>query len=345
MSCAAARINSGGARRQLVFAVEALAFALGRGDERLIHSRTVEADTYDDRVGVAQERARFLRGFVTELPIRHHDRGGIGGELLQSGGQTDAMKGRCERAAAAAGHRAVRVGAQQDDPPNPVPVERQEVVPVAKQNDTLARLVQRHPGIGGIVARDRGIGLLAVKPAHAETQTQQSADLVVDDGGRDHALVEERAHFFRLVEFGVRHLQVHAAQDHAEGIVARHPVRHQQAREPEFALEDVHVEVPVRTGVDAVDQIVGSHHALRLSVAQGDLEGAQVKFAQGAFVHVGTEAVAIRVLVIGGVVLERGGDALRLHPADVCGGGFCLPGAGLRPCTRSCVRTSARGKG
>ncbi len=67
---------------------------------------------------------------------------------------------------------------------------------------------------------------------------------------------------------------------------------------------------------DAVDLVIGAHHRPGLRLLDGLLEGGQVDFAERAFVHLGADAEALKFLVVGGVMLERGAHAFRLHAPD-----------------------------
>ena len=113
------------------------------------------------------------------------------------------------------------------------------------------------------------------------------------------------------------HLEVEAVVGRADGVVGRVPVRHENALEAPFALEDLQVEELVLRGVDAVDQVVGVHHRVHMALGDGGLKGRQIDFAHGALVHVGAHVVAVVLLAVEGIVLDGGDDALGLDALNV----------------------------
>ena len=69
--------------------------------------------------------------------------------------------------------------------------------------------------------------------------------------------------------------------------------------------------------MDAVDQVVGVHDRVDVALGDGGFKGRQVDLAQGALVDVGADVVAVVLLVVHGIVLDGGDDALGLHPLNV----------------------------
>ncbi len=69
--------------------------------------------------------------------------------------------------------------------------------------------------------------------------------------------------------------------------------------------------------MDAVDQIVGIHHSRDLALFDHGFKGGEVDFAQSALIDIGTDVVAIVLLVVGGEVFERRAHALRLNTRNV----------------------------
>ena len=68
-----------------------------------------------------------------------------------------------------------------------------------------------------------------------------------------------------------------------------------------------------------VEAAIGGHHAGCAAFLDRALEGAQVHLAQGAFVEIGADAVPVIFLVVGGEVLDGGGNLAALQAANVGG--------------------------
>ncbi len=71
----------------------------------------------------------------------------------------------------------------------------------------------------------------------------------------------------------------------------------------------------LRDGV-AVHLVVGAHDRPGLAGGDHALEGGQVDLAQGAFVDLGVDAEPVGLLVVGGVVLDRGAHSAGLDAVD-----------------------------
>ena len=91
----------------------------------------------------------------------------------------------------------------------------------------------------------------------------------------------------------------------------REIVRHDVSFESPLLAQDVAQQPLVGVGGDAVDLIVGGHHADGAALVQGLLERVEEDLAQNALRHVhrGTVRPGLR-LAVGGEVLERGNDVL-----------------------------------
>ena len=116
---------------------------------------------------------------------------------------------------------------------------------------------------------------------------------------------------------GAGHFQIEAVVGRCHAVIGGIPVRHQNALEAPIALEHLEVEELVLGGVRAVDQVVGVHHRVHVALGDGGLKGRQVDFAHGALVHFHVHVVPVVLLVVQGIVLDGGDDALRLHALDI----------------------------
>ena len=64
--------------------------------------------------------------------------------------------------------------------------------------------------------------------------------------------------------------------------------------------------------MDAVDQVVGVHHGVYVGLGHCCFEGRQVDFTHGALVGIGADVVPVVLLIIEGIMLYRGDNALGL---------------------------------
>ena len=102
---------------------------------------------------------------------------------------------------------------------------------------------------------------------------------------------------------------------HGAGLVA--PVGHDDALEAPLVAEDRGEEVELLLGVLAVELVVGGHDGPGIGLLHGDLEVLQVDLAEGALADAGVVLVAVRLLVVGGVVLDGSAHAVALDPPDI----------------------------
>ena len=114
-------------------------------------------------------------------------------------------------------------------------------------------------------------------------------------------------------EFGAGHLEIETVVAGGDAVVSRIPVGHEDALKTPLALEHLDVEEVVLRGVDAVDQVVGVHDGVDVGFGNRSFKRGEIDFAHGALVHVGAGIVAIELLIVEGVVLDGGDDALGLH--------------------------------
>ena len=137
----------------------------------------------------------------------------------------------------------------------------------------------------------------------------------------------ERGHGEPAVRHGARerrvvllaepgHLEVEARRERRDPVVDRAPVGHDDPVEAPLVAQDLREQLVVLAAERAVDAVVGAHHRPRRAGRDRALPAREVELAQGALVDQRVDAVAAVLLVVGREVLERGGDALRLHAAD-----------------------------
>ena len=192
--------------------------------------------------------------------------------------------------------------------------KRQQTAPVLQEDDSAFR-----DPLGDGEARrriDLLHGLGAVKRANRSKAAQDATRHVVDPLFRDLALFDGPLQRVREVAL-LPELLVEACVGGPRGAVRRAPVGHDPALEAPLGLQDVVEEMGVLAGVDAVDLVVGAHHAADAGLFHGDLEGQQVDLAQRPFIDAHVDPVAIGLLGVGHEVLDGRNDALRLDSAHL----------------------------
>mmetsp|Transcript_32118 Transcript_32118/g.103671 ORF Transcript_32118/g.103671 Transcript_32118/m.103671 type:complete len:360 (-) Transcript_32118:91-1170(-) len=115
------------------------------------------------------------------------------------------------------------------------------------------------------------------------------------------------------------HLEIDTGSqaDHPVGDPA--PVGHHHPFEPPLVAQDAVVEPVVLGALRAVQLVVRAHHCPRARARDGRLEGGQVDLAQGPLVHHRVDGHAVRLLVVGRIVLYGRAHAMRLHTQDEVG--------------------------
>ena len=290
------RVLAGGQREGAV-----VALALGFG---------VESDGDDHHVSLRD-------GFLFVVAVGH---GGavedvrIGAEKVGDAGEdADRLKGMRLRRTAAARDGRISVGADDGDVFDLRRIERQKFAFVLEQRDALKGFLKRERAIGDRVGGVGGIELRARGESVAQLGAQQAQHMLVDGGFFHLAGLHRGNEVLRVHEFGAGHLEIETVVAGGDAVVGRVPVGHENALESPLALEHLEIEEVVLRGVDAVDQVVGVHDGVDVGLGDGGFEGGQIDFAHGALVHVGAGVVAIELLVVEGVVLDGGNDALGLH--------------------------------
>ena len=110
--------------------------------------------------------------------------------------------------------------------------------------------------------------------------------------------------------------------ERGDAVVHGAPVRHDQPFVAPLLAQNFGEQRVVLGAVGAVELVVGAHDRPRLCPLDDALEGGQVDLTQRALVDDGIDAEALRLLVVGREVLERGADTLALDAFDQRGGQF-----------------------
>jgi hypothetical protein len=215
---------------------------------------------------------------------------------------------------AAREHADVGASADHRDALHRVGPQRQQAAPILQQHDAALRDALRDGKARRRV--DRARRLVAIERAHRGEAAQNAARHVVDAPLGNLAALDG---FFqcareiaRLVE-----LLVEAGIRRSGRAVGRAPVGDDPALEAPFALHDAVEKFRVLAGVDAVQPVVGAHHAADARFLHGDLEWQEIDLAQRALVSFHVDPMAIGLLGVGDEVLDGGYDPLRLDAAQL----------------------------
>ena len=220
------------------------------------------------------------------------------------------------RGASSAADRWIRVGSDDGDGLDFGRVERQQVTVILEERQALQCAVE---GNGAIRDRVGGVGrieLRMVEEAVAQFGAELAHQFVVEGGFFHRAIFDRGQQSLGVHETRIGHFQIEAVVGRADGVISSVPVRHQNALESPLALEHLQVEKLVLCGVDAVDQVVRVHNRVHVPLGDGCLKGRQVDFAHGPLVHVGADVVPVVLLIVQGIMLDRGDNALGLNALD-----------------------------
>ena len=223
-------------------------------------------------------------------------------------------------AAAANGSAGVSVGADNEDGFDGGFVEGEDVALVFEQDGAFAGGLEGDGLITSVEEGDGVVTLVAVEPAVGGGGLEEVTYLVVEGGLSDGACLEGGGEIGGVHEFAGGHFDIEATVGGADGIVGGVPVGHENTLEVPVVAEDVDVEVGVFGGVKAVDEVVGIHDGGNVALFYGGFESGKVDFVHRAVVDDGVGIVAEEFGVIAEVVLDGGGDPLRLKAGDVAGG-------------------------
>ncbi len=234
-------------------------------------------------------------------------------EVGDAGDGGDRLERSGFRGASAAGDSRPGVGADDGDGLDLCRIERKQMAFVLEEGNALERALKRDGAVGDGVSGVGGIELRAIGEAVAKLGADEAQHLVVDGGLFYLAILHSGNEILRVHEFGAGHFEVEAVVGGGHAVIGGVPVGHEHALEAPIALENLVIEEVVLGGVNAVDQVVGVHDRINVALDDGGLEGGQIDFAHGALVHVDAGVVAIELLVVEGVVLDGGDDALGLN--------------------------------
>ena len=118
------------------------------------------------------------------------------------------------------------------------------------------------------------------------------------------------------------HFQGGAVLDPQGMVVGAAPVGDHSPLKAPVLPQDILQQVGVLVGVGAVDQVVGRHDGLGLSLFDHHLKARQVDLPEGALVQDGIRGHAPQLLAVGRKVLGAGGNAAFLDAPDVGSGHF-----------------------
>ena len=123
------------------------------------------------------------------------------------------------------------------------------------------------------------------------------------------------------------------------------PVGHHPSRVGPRALEHVLEQYGVAAGVVAVNLVVAGHHRAWLRTLDRDLERQQVGFTMRSRVNDRVQPVAVGLVAVERVVLDRRDHSFALDAVDRLGGEHCTQAADPRIDARSYVRCVDLGRG
>ena len=113
------------------------------------------------------------------------------------------------------------------------------------------------------------------------------------------------------------HLKIETVEDGFAGIVRPAPIGHDEALKPPLPLEDVVEKVVVFAAELAAELVVCAHDRPGAALLDGRPKRRQVDLPQRALVHLDIDGAPLRLLIVSREMLHAGGDAMRLHCADV----------------------------
>ena len=202
-----------------------------------------------------------------------------------------------------------------------VAAQRQGAAVVPQEDDGLGRGLTSHGGVG-LQIRLAGI-LVPAEAGRFHDEFQHAADIGIKLFLADAAVLDSGQNpLVLLLGAGFHHVVAGIDRLHGAFLVA--PVGHHDARETPLFLQDGGEEFPLLLREIAVQGVVGGHHGPRLSFLDGDFEVLEVNFPESALADQGVIPGAVRLLVVGGEMLDRGPDSVRLDAPHI--GGGHLPG-------------------
>ena len=100
-------------------------------------------------------------------------------------------------------------------------------------------------------------------------------------------------------------------------VLTTEPVSHHRALVAPLIAQDGGHQVLALRGIDTVDIIIRGHHRPGFRLLDGNLEALQVDLAQGTLRDMGVGIHAVRLLVVGGEVLDARANVVLLHTFDI----------------------------
>ena len=149
---------------------------------------------------------------------------------------------------------------------------------------------------------------------------QQAAHMIVNRVDGHRARLDRRTQLRAPRTRRPRHFKVKPAVGVLHRLQRRAPVADDDAVETPLGFQNAVQEFIVGTGENAVDAIIGGHHGPDISFLHRRFERRQVELAQRAFVHVGTDGVALELRVVRHVMFRASGDADGLNALNVSDG-------------------------
>ncbi len=237
-------------------------------------------------------------------------------QVGDAGENADRLEGAGLRRAAAAGDRRISIGADDGDAFDLCRIERQEPAVVLEQGDAFESSLEGDGPVGDRVSRIGGVELRPVRESVAQLGAEDAQKVLVDGRFLHLAAFDRGDEVFGVHELGARHLEVQAVVDRGDAVVGRIPVGHENTLESPLPFQHFQIEEIVLRRVDAVHQVVGIHDRVDVGLGHGGLEAREVDLPHGALIHIRAGVVPIELLIVEGVVLDGGDNALRLHALD-----------------------------
>ena len=209
-------------------------------------------------------------------------------------------------------------------------IERQEVVFVLQQHDTLGSRAVCHLAVLGIVESDGLVGIDVFIEMEIVDGAQDVEHLLVQFFFLQFALEDILLHVgeLYLIVAGGGSLVVHAVVEEVEDmivvpsatlcVVRSSPVADGHKRVVPLLAQDVLHQHAVLAAIHSVDEVVARHDGAHLGVLRRVAEGRQVDLLQGTFVNIGAGVEATILHEVDGEVLHHAYHArVALHALDI----------------------------
>src|SRR5258708_3256927 len=157
------------------------------------------------------------------------------------------------RAAASANYSRVGVRPNDSNGLQFIFVERKQITSVLQQHHAPPGHFESHLATFLAVGRNANIGLGLVEEPELDRLAENSSDLVIQSCDRHCALVESWKQSVSIHESRRGHFKIKATDGCCGTVMRAAPIRHENAVEPPFFLEDLVVQMIVLSHVSAVD--------------------------------------------------------------------------------------------